>query len=202
MSSALPQAAAVLLAAGASTRMGRPKPLLDYQGETFLDRQAGLYAGVCRRVVAVLGYAAAEIAAGLAVPGRAVLVLNPRPERGQLSSLQCGLRALPPCDAFFFLPVDSPGVRPETLVRLLRALADEPAAMLAVPRHAGMRGHPVLARAALISELLALPGEATARQVVHAHRDATLYLDVDDPAIHLDIDDPAAYEALLSEARP
>lgn len=196
------QAAAVLLAAGASTRMGRPKPLLDFRGETFLDRQIALFAAVCQPVIAVLGHSAAQIAAGLARADRATLVLNSRPERGQLSSLQCGLRALPPSAAVFFLPVDSPGVLPGTLRRLLDALQSSPEKELVIPTHAGRRGHPVLVRGALIPEFLALDSTATARDVVHAHRASTLYLDVDDPAIHLDIDDPAAYEALLAGTRP
>lgn len=202
MNPALPQAAAVLLAAGASTRMGRPKPLLEFEGETFLDRQLRLYSGCCRSVLTVLGFAAETIAAGLREPGEAVFVLNPRPERGQLSSLQCGLRALPACEVFFFLPIDAPGVRMNTLTTLLAACASSPNALLAVPRHGGRHGHPVLARAALIAEFLALDPGAMARDVVHAHRDRTIYVDVDDASIHHDIDDAAAYRALIEEERP
>ncbi|WP_321478061.1 nucleotidyltransferase family protein [uncultured Paludibaculum sp.] len=201
MTPVLPQAAAVLLAAGASSRMGRPKPLLDFEGETFLDRQIHLYAGVCKPVIAVLGHSASEIASGLRRADQATLVLNPQPERGQLSSLQCGLRALPACDAVFFLPIDSPGVRPGTLAELLRAMHAAPEHDFVIPRHVGRRGHPVLMRAAVVEEFLALNVSASARDVVHAHRDSTLYVDVDDPAIHFDIDDPAAYQALLEGAR-
>lgn len=182
--------------------MGRPKPLLDFHGETFLDRQIALYSTLCAPVVAVLGHAAAEIAAGLAQADRATLVLNPQPARGQLSSLQCGLRALPPCASVFFLPIDSPGVQPGTLRHLLAALQSSPESNFVIPRYAGRRGHPVLMRYTLIPEFLALAPSATAREVVHAHRDTTLYVDVDDPAIHLDIDDPGAYQALLAEVRP
>jgi molybdenum cofactor cytidylyltransferase len=182
--------------------MGRPKPLLDFHGQTFLDRQVALYGTICNPVIAVLGHAASEIAAGLAQAGRAILVLNPQPARGQLSSLQCGLRALPPCSSVFFLPIDSPGVQPATLRCLLAALQSSPESDFVIPRYAGRRGHPVLMRYTLIPEFLALAPSATAREVVHAHRDTTLYVDVNDPAIHLDIDDPAAYQALLAEVRP
>ncbi|QOY89661.1 nucleotidyltransferase family protein [Paludibaculum fermentans] len=182
--------------------MGRPKPLLEFHGETFLDRQIALFRAVCAPVVAVLGHAAPEIAAGLLNADLATLVLNPQPARGQLSSLQCGLRALPPCSSVFFLPIDSPGVQPGTLRRLLAALHSSPESDIVIPRHSGRRGHPVLMRYTLIPEFLALAPSATAREVVHAHLGTTLYVDVDDPAIHLDIDDPAAYQALLAEVRP
>ncbi|MGC4048503.1 MAG: NTP transferase domain-containing protein [Paludibaculum sp.] len=98
--------------------------------------------------------------------------------------------------------MDSPGVQPATLRRLLDALQSSPESDFVIPRHAGRRGHPVLMRYTLIPEFLALPPSSSAREVVHAHRDTTLYVDVDDPAILLDIDDPAAYQALLAEVRP
>jgi len=193
--------AAVLLAAGASSRMGRPKPLLDFRGETFLDRQIALYKRECRTVIVVLGYAAQEIAGGLNRADEAVLVLNPRPERGQLSSLQCGLRALPSgCEAAFFLPVDSPGVRAETVRALIsawRSQTEKPD--FVIPREGGRRGHPVLLRPALAAQILALPEGATARDVIHAHSDSTLYVELDDSWIHRDIDTPADYAALVAE---
>lgn len=200
-----PRAGAVLLAAGASSRMGGPlKPLLKYEGETFLDRQTGLYVECCRVVVVVLGYHAEAVRAGAARIGAATVVVNAHPELGQLSSLQCGLRALGDgCEAVFFLPVDSPGVRPETLQALLRAWNGETEApAFVVPRFDGRRGHPVLMNMRLSAEMLALPDGATARDVVHRYRARTLQVDVDDAAIHLDIDDAAAYEALVGGVRP
>lgn len=195
--------AAVLLAAGASSRMGRPKPLLEFGGETLLDRQIALYAARCRPVACVLGHGAAQIAAGLRRAGEAVLVLNPRPERGQLSSLQCGLRALPSCQAVFFLPADSPGVLPSTLERLGEAWAGRsPRPAFVIPRWGGRHGHPVLMNGALIPEMLALPESASARELVHARRGESLYVDVDDSRIRIDLDTPADFEALLKEVQP
>lgn len=198
-----PTIAAVLLAAGASRRMGSPKALLEFQGETLLDRQIALYSSRCRPVVCVLGHGAETVAAGLRRAGEAVLVLNPRPERGQLSSLQCGLRSLPACGAVFFLPADSPGVHPDTLAMMLSAWADaaRPPAFL-IPQDRGRRGHPVLMNAALIPEMLALPEGASARDLVHARKPETVYVEVDDPRIHADLDTPADFEALLKEVQP
>lgn len=192
--------AAVLLAAGASTRMGQPKALLEYRGETLLDRQIGLYAVRCRSVVCVVGYGAEQISAGARRAGEAVFVLNPRPERGQLSSLQCGLRAVSGCEAVFFLPVDSPGVRPETLARMEAAwagAAERPA--FVIPRCGGRHGHPVLMSGALVDEMLALGEGATARDLVHARRAETVYVEVDDARIGIDLDTPADFEALRKE---
>ena len=81
--------AGIILAAGASSRMGTPKALLDYRGETFLDRLIRVLGAVCDPVIVVLGYHAEQIRAG--VNGRVQFVVNPTPTRGQLSSLQTGL---------------------------------------------------------------------------------------------------------------
>jgi len=191
--------AAVLLAAGASSRMGRAKPLLEWEGERFLDRQIGLYAEFAAPVVVVLGHEAESIAAGLQRTEQAEFVLNPRPARGMLSSLQCGLRALAGrAEGVLFLPVDSPGVRPATVAALAAAWRGSEA-LLVVPEQDGRRGHPVLADARVWPEFLALAAEATPREVVGRHRAETLRVPVDDASIHLDIDDAAAYQALRGE---
>jgi molybdenum cofactor cytidylyltransferase len=183
--------------------MGRPKALLEYQGETLLDRQIALHAAFCRPVVAVLGFSSTQIVAGLRRADEAVIVLNPRPERGQLSSLQCGLRALPPCSAVFFLPVDSPGVQRRTLQSMIEAWSQaSPKPAFVIPRCGGRRGHPVLMDGALIPEILALPLAASARDAVHAHQARSIYLEVDDPRIWIDLDAPEDYEALLREVQP
>lgn len=202
-----PHFAAILLAAGASARMGRPKPLLPFLGETFLDAQIALHCGFSAQVFVVLGHHADAIAAGAQRAENALLLLNPEPERGQLSSLQCGLRALPAhIQAVWIQPVDSPGVAPSTLIALCQAW--ESAAVppdFVIPTSGGRRGHPVLMRAAIAAELLALGDGATARDVVHSHRSGTIFVETGDAAIHRDIDTPADYErlmALMAEVRP
>lgn len=183
--------------------MGRPKVLLEFQAETLLDRQIALYAACCRPVVAVLGFNAGQVAEGLRRADEALIVLNPRPARGQLSSLQCGLRALPPCGAVFFLPVDSPGVHPRTLERMIEAwIQASPKPAFVIPECGGRHGHPVLMDGALIPEMLALPLSASARDVVHAKKAQTIYLEVDDPRIRIDLDTPQDFEALLREVQP
>ncbi len=181
--------AAIILAAGASSRMGQPKALLSYQGETFLDRLSGIFERHCETVIAVLGHHAEAIRAG--ARRQALFTVNPVPERGMLSSLQCGLRALPAgVDSFFFTPVDYPAIHESTVARL--AATD---AIIAVPRYEGRRGHPVLCKAQLAAEFLATPTRAS--DVIHAHAGETVYVDVADPGIVADIDEPADYERLV-----
>jgi molybdenum cofactor cytidylyltransferase len=193
--------AAVILAAGASRRMGSPKALLNYRGETFLNRLIRVLGAVCDPVVVVLGHHAQAIQS--VADNQALYVINPDPDRGQLSSLQTGLAALPPAvDGFLFVPVDCPTVEEPTLALLLRAFdRRDPQTKLVIPRYQGKRGHPVVAAAALLGEFLALPEGAQAKQIVHRLVPETQYVDVTDPGVLADIDDHAAYQALQENAR-
>ena len=185
--------AGVILAAGASSRMGQPKALLEYQGEAFLRRLAGMLGEACGRVVVVLGYDAERVRT--AVPERAVITVNPEPERGMLSSLQCGLRAAGDAEAVLFLPVDYGAVRSETLARVA---AEAGTAEIVVPVFEGRHGHPVRA---IMQDLLVLPATAQARDVIRRHRAATRYIIVDDAGVVNDVDTPEDYRALLEAQR-
>ena len=192
--------AGIILAAGASSRMGSPKALLDYRGEKFVARLIRLVSSVGDPVIVALGYHADTIRA--AIPAHVTVVINPAPERGQLSSLQAAL-AMVPIDAegFMFSPVDSPAVEGATIDRLaVEFQRREPSSALVIPRYSGKHGHPVFAARAIADELLALDPTAQARQVVHRHVLETAYIDVDDPGILIDIDDPAAYRLITGSA--
>jgi len=188
--------AGIILAAGASSRMGTPKALLDYRGETFVGRLIRVLGACSQPVIVVLGYHADVIRPQ--VPAAAAIVINPDPSRGQLSSLQTGLAALPAeADGFAFIPVDSPAVAEDTVKKLALAFERrDPSTFFVIPRLSGKRGHPVIAARSIAAELLALPTTAEAREVVHAHVDRTEYVDVDDPGIFTDVDDPEAYRLL------
>ncbi len=187
--------AGIILAAGESRRMGFPKALLRYREETFLDRLVGLFDGRCSPVIVVLGAEAERIRASARRP--ATFVENPDYERGMTSSLQCGLRALPPdAEGVLFTLVDHPAVEAATLDALLAA----PGPLLRVPRYQGRRGHPVWFARELAGEFLALLPDGAARDVVHAHPTETEFLDLSDPGIVADIDDPEAYRALTGSA--
>jgi molybdenum cofactor cytidylyltransferase len=193
--------AAVILAAGASRRMGSPKALLEFQGETFLNRLVRVLGSISGPVIVVLGHHAEAIRAQTTSAVR--FVVNPDPERGQLSSLQTGLAAVPHnVEGFLFTPVDSPAVEESTLQQLIaRFRTRKSETQFVIPRYQGRRGHPVFAAPALLQEFLALPLTAQAKDIVHAYVPRTEYVDVDDPGILADIDDRAAYEQLVGKSR-
>ena len=178
--------------------MGTPKALLQLEGRTFLDRLMRLFAEVCDPVVVVLGSHASQIRAGIDPPPGVVFTENPDPDRGMLSSLQCGIDALPAPDSpLLFMPVDHPNLRLSTLQSVAAAF-HLGGARVVVPTYEGAHGHPVCVDSTLVSELRALPAEARASDVIHRYTGETLYVEVDDPAVTTDIDDPAAYAELLS----
>jgi len=175
--------------------MGFPKALLRYQGATFLDTLARLFAERCSQVIVVLGAHADRIHAGTSQPCE--FVVNPDFARGMTTSLQCGLRALPPSTGgVLFTLVDHPAVAPATLDALLRGTSAGETPLLRVPRYQGRRGHPIWFSHDLVPEFLAIPESGAARDVVRAHAGDTQFLDVDDPGIVADIDDLDAYRKL------
>ena len=190
--------AAVILSGGASRRMGTPKALLQFQGETFLDRLIRIFGTVCEPVVVVVGEHADPIRSGIQRAAEVRFAVNPDPQRGMLSSLQCGL-ALVPADAVaaLFLPVDHPHIEAPTVETLAQSFRWNSAPVI-VPTYLGEHGHPVCIARGVIDELLALPVEAKASDIIHRHVAETRYLEVSDPAVVADVDDPAAYAELLA----
>ncbi|HTS29046.1 MAG TPA: nucleotidyltransferase family protein [Bryobacteraceae bacterium] len=201
MSSGSLSVAGLILAAGESRRMGFPKALLNYRDETFLDTLCGLFDARCSPVIVVLGAHADQIRAGVSRPAH--FVVNADYLSGQTSSMQCGLRAVPPqSDGVLFTLVDHPSVSPETIAALIPNPPPPslPPALLRVPRFQGRRGHPIWLSRHLIPEFLALPRDGAARDVVRRHAAETEFVDVDDPGILADIDDPEAYRRLTGAA--
>ena len=191
--------AGIILAAGESRRMGRPKAFLPFRDGTFLSTLAETFAPCCTPVVAVFGFDG-DAAARLAPPG-VTPVINRQYQRGMLTSLQAGLRTLdlPATDRVLFTLVDHPAVSPQTLARLIETRSD-----IAIPRLDGKRGHPVLVNREIAAAFLREPETAMVRDVIDRNSDRILYVDVNDPGIRDDVDDPSLYEALLAReaARP
>jgi molybdenum cofactor cytidylyltransferase len=186
------KAAGIILAAGESRRMGRPKALLPFRGGTFVSEIAENLARHCEPVIAVFGYDAANVM--LDALGSFVRVENPDYKMGMLTSLQAGLRAVPEdCDAACFTLVDHPAVASSTVDALFRAEGP-----IVIPRCSGKRGHPVLVRRDIMEEFLAEPPQAKVRDVIDRHAAEIHYLEVDDPGISDDIDDPELYQQLLA----
>lgn len=191
--------AAVILAAGSSRRMGRPKALLRVGTTTFLGRIAALAReGGLDPVVVVVGEDAAAIAA--AHPELAGhTVRNLHPELGPLSSLRLGLAALPPgVEGAVVFPVDHPLVSIETVRAMAERFARSDAAVV-VPTSNGRRGHPTLFSRAVFAELEAAPLAEGARAVVRADPGRVAELEVDDPGILANVDTPDAYLSLVGD---
>ncbi|MBM3774733.1 MAG: nucleotidyltransferase family protein [Acidobacteria bacterium] len=192
-----PGLAGLILAGGESRRMGFPKALLSFGGSSFADHLVDLLAAVCAPVIVVVGAHAEAIRAGMRSPSPALVVENPDWRRGQLSSLQCGLRALPPdCRGVVFTPVDHPNIQPATLAALLEAGGR---AAVAIPRCQGRRGHPVYISQAVAEEVLALSAPASAREAIRRDPDRICYVDVEDSGILDDVDDPETYSRLTGQ---
>lgn len=192
------RAAAVLLAAGASSRMGRAKALLPWRGRPLAAWQAAQLAEHCGEVIIVLGGHAGAVREAVAGLPRARTVMNAGWEAGRAGSIRAGAGAIgPAADAVVIAGVDQP-IDEATVAALLECLEEQPAAAIAVPRHLGRNGHPACFRAALIPELLAVD-EATEglRAVRRRHAAATAFVDVDDPGILLDLNTPGDYERAL-----
>jgi CTP:molybdopterin cytidylyltransferase MocA len=193
-----PCIAGLILAGGASRRMGSPKALLRFQNETFLDRMIRLFSNACDPVIVVVGHNANDVRSGIQRAGQAILITNPDPERGMLSSLQCGLAEVPPtAEAVMFAPVDHPHLQ-EATIRTLAAHFAAHGSAVTVPTYTGEHGHPVCISRALVAELRALPADAMASDVIHRYVSQTSYIEVPDSAVVTDVDDPQAYAELLA----
>ncbi len=181
--------AGVVLAAGASSRMGRPKALLPIDGRPAGERVAAtLRSGGCDPVVVVVGRHAAEIRAGADLTACTV-VDHAGWAAGRTSSLAAGLGALPGgVTAAVLALVDMPYVRAATVRALVAAAALASRPEVVVPVHGGRSGHPVLLHAALFPAIRALPGDTPLRELLRTRR--RLDLPVDDPGVLVDLDTP------------
>ena len=189
--------AAVVLAAGRGRRAGGPKALLSIAGETFLERAAALLLrpGV-GPLVAVLGHEAERVRGAARLPAGAIVAVNEAYDEGMLGSVLVGLRAAQDAgaDAVLVHPVDHPLVAPETVDRVVAALLA--GAVIAVPSHAGRRGHPGgFARAAWPALREASPAVG-AREVLAAHPEWITHV-AGDPGCVAGIDTPGDYARLL-----
>jgi molybdenum cofactor cytidylyltransferase len=179
--------------------MGTPKALLRFQNETFVDRLIRLFSTVASPVIVVLGHQSDEIRSGIERASEVTFAVNPDPERGMLSSLQCGLKALSAgTEAVMFTPVDHPNLQAATLEKLA-ALFETDGAPVIVPTYDGVHGHPVCIARSLADELLKLSSNGMASDVIHKYVGRTRYIAVDDPAVTTDVDDPEAYAGLLAQ---
>jgi molybdenum cofactor cytidylyltransferase len=189
--------AALLLAAGESTRMGRLKQLLEWDGAPLVAWQARqLQDAGASEVVVVLGHRADEVRP--AVPVFAATVVNQAYKQGRATSLKRGAEALPDgTEAVLVLSVDQP--RPAWLARRLieRWRAGHP--KLVSPQFATGFGHPILLDGSLLPELREVSDETMGlRAVIDRHLDEAVSIEVASQAVDVDLNTPADYEAALA----
>ncbi len=191
--------AAVVLAAGESSRFGGPKLVMPFGRATIIGCVvSALEEANIAPIVVVTSANSQEVTEALA--DHAVIIApNPDPSRGMLSSLQVGLAVLPSTASFFIALGDQPRIKAEDIKRLLNE-QESAGKGIALPTYAGKRGHPVLFHARYREEILSLPATATLREVVHAHADDIAEVAFSSDAFIRDIDTREQYEDELRRA--
>jgi molybdenum cofactor cytidylyltransferase len=187
----------LVLAAGGSSRLGRPKQLLPYRGATLLDAVVGT-ARACAfdQLVVALGGSADAVRDEVDLGG-ADVVVNDAYGSGCSSSIAAALGALDPrCDVLVLLLGDQPGVGPETVRAVLAGRGQAP---LAVCRYDDGRGHPFAFGRAVFGELAELHGDKGVWKLLDRHGDAVAEVAVPGP-VPIDVDTPDDYAAVLAEA--
>jgi molybdenum cofactor cytidylyltransferase len=189
---AAPRVAAIVLAAGRSTRMGAQNKLLADVGGTPMVRRVveTAVASRARPVLVVTGHMAAEVGAALA--GLDVtLVANPDYATGLASSLKAGIRAVPAaCAGALVLLGDMPRITPEHLDRLIDAFIADNGMVIVAPTHHGKRGNPIIWPPAFFPDLLQLEGDIGARSLLIEHARQVEEVELDNLGIFADIDTP------------
>ncbi len=197
--------AAVVLAAGASSRMGRPQALLPIDGVRFIEKIVSSFQSTkVGKILVVLGHNAEEMRQKIAdLP--VLIVVNNEYKKGQLSSLVAAIRDIQSrqssaeLDGILVHLVDHPYVNP-ILVDVMIDRFYESKKLIVVPRYHGRRGHPVIFSRSLFSELQDTPLDQGAKAVVHAHQKDTLEIDTEDEGVTIDIDTPEEYRQFVKES--
>jgi molybdenum cofactor cytidylyltransferase len=195
---------AVILAAGESSRMGRPKALLPIDGVRFIEKIVNsLRATRVGKILVVLGHNADEMRQKIADLSTAVVV-NHQYKQGQLSSLVAAIDEIESwqssgeVDGILVHLVDHPYIN-SALVNSMIESFYRSNKLIVVPRYRGRRGHPVIFSRLLFAELLNAPVDLGAKTVVHAHHNDMLEIDTDDEGVTVDIDTPEEYQRFVKE---
>ena len=191
----------VILAAGASSRMGRPKLLLPWAGTSVLGHLIGQWTALRARQIAVVcatgDKAMSDELDRLAFP-KADRVVNPTPERGMFSSVQCAARWSgwnAQLTHWAIVLGDQPHLRPGTLKALLDFAAANPQ-RVCQPSRRGRPRHPVIAPKTIFTEMNNSPA-GTLKEFLQALPTGAVLCELDDPGLDFDMDTPAEYQQAL-----
>ena len=193
-----PRIAAVILAAGRSSRMGAENKLLaDLSGQPMVRRVVtAALASQARPIVVVVGHQAAQVRAALAGLDVAV-VENPDYGEGLSTSLRRGLDALPETiDGALIALGDMPRVAADEIDRLIAAFNPLEGRAICLPVVDGQRGNPVLWGRAFFAEMRQISGDTGARQLIAAYGEAVCEVPMTGDGVLLDIDEPKALAEL------
>jgi CTP:molybdopterin cytidylyltransferase MocA len=193
--------AGIVLAAGASRRMGKPKALLTSgpEGETFAARNVRILSEGGANPVFVVGRPDDDpLRTQVGVAASAEFLVNPSPERGQLSSLLVGIEAAESrrVGGVLVLPVDIPMVRSDTIRSSIAAFLASRPPILRVT-HGGRHGHPVIFAARVFADLRRADAAVGAKDVLRAYGNQVLDFEVDDPGVLRDVDVVEDYRRLF-----
>jgi molybdenum cofactor cytidylyltransferase len=188
--------AAIILAAGLSSRMPQFKPLLPLDGETITDHVISTFSNCGVDVFLVVGHRQKELRAGIKKHD-ITIIENKDYRQGMFTSIQAGIRRLQSAhQAFFVMPVDIALVREATIRRLMAAEAEQPEKIF-YPVFNAKRGHPALVPSSFISPVLSFHGDGGLKAFLNSHEKLALEVPVADSNILFDIDTPEDYAVLL-----
>ncbi|HXG36942.1 MAG TPA: nucleotidyltransferase family protein [Dehalococcoidia bacterium] len=188
---------AILLAAGMSTRMGRPKPLLGWEGTTLIEYQiAELRAAGIDEVIVVLGHKADAIKPYVR---QARVVVNEHYRSGRATSVRAGAKAVPvDVGAIVLLNVDQP--RPRELIAGLLAEHKSRGGLITTPVYQNKRGHPVIFAGSLLAELREVQEESLGlRAIMEKYGGQVQEVLCESPAVLIDINTIHDYEAAKAQ---
>lgn len=185
--------AAVVLAAGTSSRLGAPKQLLLLDGQPVLQHVVDVARDCFDCVVVVLGHAAEDVRRAVRFPSGTIIAVNKNYADGQASSLAAGLAAVPAdADAAAILLGDQPRIDRDVVDRVVEAF-ERSGKPVARPGFGGTPGHPVIMARRVFERAARARGDEGARAVFAADEVARVDIDADAP---VDIDTWDAYERL------
>ncbi len=184
---------AVIVAAGLSRRVGKWKPALPFGEKTVIESAISPFLAVCERIIVVGGYKFDQLKSILGRYDRVELVYNPNFESEMFVSVKVGVAHVH-ADRFFFTPGDYPLITVATLKKML-----ESNSKIVIPSYKGRKGHPVLIKAELVSELMREPDDSSLKKFLTRYQ--VEIIEVDDEGIRLDIDTWDDYLKLLERLK-
>lgn len=191
---------AILLAAGKSRRIGKPKQVLPLGSSTILEQTVdNLLRSKIDDLIVVLGYAAQEVMKKIA--NRPVkIAINPAYEQGMSTSIVTGLRLVDnKAQAVMITLADQPFICINIINSLIETFFHHNKGIV-IPTYQGRRGHPVIFAVKYKEELLKLTGDIGGRQIIKRHSEDVVEMPVDSESINVDIDTLSDYYSKISAA--